>query len=391
MNKRIGRAFGIGAALMVACATAVGVAGCAADSGSPSSSTSIKDGLTVLKSDATGVSMAYKANGRIVYLQTSVGQLKPLPYRKSFPHDPQSEMDGRLVDQEGRTFGLLIGGDRLIDPSWAADLTGAGDITTKAEGVQRAADFLLAREAAAAFAAQAGPELADHVFHLTNMTAKTPDEDTGLQKLAKEIESTNVDRDYATTTYAQEGVLYTIPLGNGSGGDELGAIAGDIADVLTGAEHSSVQSWQYNSSSGSWSVYVSSCNHGPCAGSSGMSFACYSCSGYAGPNPASCALTTNTLQAYWGYESNSSLSIGGACTSSNYGIDILDINVYGADDPNHVCNDDSAMELQEIRNIARLAGNWSGGSGGWNNGFACSHNTTFFGQWESDIQPPACP
>jgi hypothetical protein len=398
MSKRIGRglSLGVGVVLMVACGAAVGVGGCAADtgSGSPASSSpadSLKVGLTILSSDpAIGVSAAYKANGRVVYLETRVGQLKEQPYRDAFPKDPMYEMDARVVDQEGRTFSLVIGGDHLIDPTWSLDVQSAGRIKSAAEQTQRDADFSLARDAAREFAAQTGPEFGDHVYHLSNMTARVPSEDAQLQR-APATEHP-VIRDYGDncSSDAQEIQLYTIALLQGDG--FLGGIVGDVVEAISGAQHSTTWGWNYNGCTGGWDEQLVACNHGTCANSGTMSYSCTSYSGQPHVNSGTqyWSFSGSDLYSYEAYEANNTTTIGGGC-STHYGIDIADITIYGGGDSNHVCNDDSARELDQIRYIRTDANNWSGGSGGWNGNFNCDHSTHWYGPLDTDAEAPNCP
>jgi len=344
-----------------------GTVGCGSGDSGSTSSASLKDGLTILSADpAVGVSAAFKRAGRVVYLQTRVGTQKDPYYLKAFPSEPQNVMDARVVDQEGRTFGATIGADGFIDPGWARDIQATPRITTKAEGIQRNADFLLARDAASEFAAKAAPELADHVYHLTNITRVVPQEDAHLQEQAAVAERTMpAERTYTAngcTTNLQEGAVYW-------------------KSFAIIAEHSAVYGWNYNGCTGSWDEYVNTCNHGTCANDSSMS---YSCTSYS--NGWS-VWSYNALLDFWSRENNTTTNNGsntGACWSG-YGIDVADITVYGSGDPNHVCNDDSAIEIQEIRNAGYIAGTWSG------NGHNCEHWTHWYGPLISDGYAPSCP
>lgn len=345
-----------------------GAVGCgSADSGSTPSA-SLKDGLTILSADPdVGVSAAFKRDGRVVYLQTRVGAQKDPYYLKAFPGEPQNVMDARVVDQEGRTFGLTVGADGFVDPSWAKDMRAAGHITSKAEGIQRQADFVLARDAANELAAKAPTELADHVYHLTNMTRVVPQEDAHLQAKAAEAERTmpSGERAYGSNgcnSNLQEGEVMAKPFA-----------------IL--AQHSAVYGWNYNGCTGTWDEYVNTCDHGTCANDSSMGGQCYSYSNNW------TVWTNSTLLDLWSKEENTGTNNSyntGACWSG-YGIDVADVTVYGSGDPNHVCNDDSALEIQEIRNGAYIAGTWSG------NGHNCEHWTHWYGPLISDGYAPSCP
>jgi hypothetical protein len=343
-----------------------GIGGCAVDTGSPSTtSSSLKEGINVLKSDPhVGVSLAYMAAGRVVFLETRVGPLKEQLYRDTYPNEPQYVMDARVVDQEGRTFQLVVGADGFLDSSWASDIRSAGRITSAAQALQREADFVLAREAAGAFAAGATPELADHVFHLTNLTRVVPQESDNLKALATEIESraAPTERAYASdgcNNNVQAGLVYAKPF----------AII---------AQHSSVQGWDYNGCTGTWDSIVNSCNHGTCANDPSMS---PQCSGY-----TYSPWDTTSLNDMWSYERNTTTnnaSNTGACWSG-YGIDVADVTVYGSGDPNHECNDDSALEMQEIKSGGYIGGTWSG------SGYACYFTSHWYGPLNSASSAPGC-
>jgi hypothetical protein len=357
---------GIGAMAAGVALMGGGLGGCAVDAGPPSpGSGSLKEGLNILSSDAhVGVSAAYLSKGRVVYLQTRVGELKEKLYRDTYPNEPAYVMDSRALDQEGRTFELVIGADGFVDSTWAGDIRAAGRLKSTAEGAQRQADFLLAREAASAFATTATPELADHVAHLTNLTRVVPQESESLKALAAEIENKApvLDRAYASdgcNNNVQAGLVYAKPF------------------ALI-AQHSSVQGWNYDGCTGVWDSIVNTCNHGTCANDSSMS---PQCGGYTySPWDAT------SLNDMWSKEENTGTNNSyntGACWSG-YGIDIADITVYGSGDPNHECNDDSALEMQEIKSGGYIGGTWSGG------GFTCYFKSHWYGPLNSAMNAPGC-
>jgi hypothetical protein len=336
--------------------------GCTANTGSSSSSQStLKPGLNILSADPhVGVSAAYVANGRTVYVQTNVGKLKEQLYREKFPNEPQYEIDSRAVDEEGRTFIVVIAGDNLIDPSWASDWASQKPISSAAEGVQRQADFVLARDAVNALATQLSPEFADHMFHLTNMTRVLPQESPRLQARAHALEATMPSERTFTA--------------NGCGSNyQEGWLFAKSFEII--AQHSSVEGWNYNGCSGSWDEQVVTCNHGTCANDGSMGYQCgaYGNWGY------------NALLDYWSRENNTSTNNSyntGACWSG-YGIDVADITVYGSGDPNHECNDDSALEMQEIYNHGYIPGNSFS-----ENGYNCYFTSHWYGPLDSSSDAP---
>ncbi|MGO8999806.1 MAG: hypothetical protein ACLQVI_41300 [Polyangiaceae bacterium] len=317
------------------CVIALGVVAAGCSSGAPSPTSTQQGGLTVLHSDpAVGVSVSFSENGRVVFLETRVGAPKQAIYQKSFPNEPLFEMDARVVDQEGRAFELTRGGDAFVDPTWAPDAMANNHLTSVAEGVQRDNDFAIARDAAQAFAAQAGPELADHVFHLTNLTHIVPREDPGLQAEAAVLRAQRVGdvafNSNGCSSNTQEGKIYTAALTAAEG----------LVSAISGAQHSTVGGWNYNHCTDTWDQQVNACNHGPCAQSSTVTLGCNSQSG---------AEAAPALLDYWVDEpSGTTGTVSGACTSK-YGIVVADITWFGAGNPDHVCNDDSAYELEEIK------------------------------------------
>ena len=88
----------------------------------------------------------------MVYLQTRVGPLKPQVYRDQFPDQPLYEMDTRLVDENGHTFTLVVGGDKVIDSTWGSDMA-AGEKAVSSDPAVVAMYFAMGRDAGAAFAA----------------------------------------------------------------------------------------------------------------------------------------------------------------------------------------------------------------------------------------------
>ena len=90
--------------------------------------------------------------------------------------------------------------------------------------------------------------------------------------------------------------------------------------------HSSVYGWNWNGCAGTWDQSVAACNHGPCAGSSSVS---YSCSSYSGnwPNASTTPWNANALLDYWTEESGSGLALSGACTASPYGY-CVNVGIY---------------------------------------------------------------
>ncbi len=104
-------------------------------------------------------------NGRVVYVETRVGSLKPEVYRNDSPEAPANEMDIRIVDHNDYTFYAMRGGDNFADPSWAADI--ARSYAPTAPDTNRTLDMAIARQAATELIQTAPASFKDHVFHLS--------------------------------------------------------------------------------------------------------------------------------------------------------------------------------------------------------------------------------
>lgn len=365
----------------VAIAVALGGSATIVGCGSTSSTSrpapaALPEGLTVLDvRPGWGTTSAFKENGHVVYLETRVGPLKPQVYRENFPNDPPYEMDTRVVDEVGRTFTLVIGGDSIIDPTWSPDIR-AGAALTSPTKTESEMYFTIAKHAGQAFAA-ARPELAEHVFHLSNATARLPAQDAELagranQQLKATIEAGIITKFDSIGYQYLEGDLY-----------------GECIYLCVG-HHSAVWGWQGNydftTSSWSWVANVVACNHGPCANSGSLS---YQKSSYSG-GTSNWVPSALSLAALWSDEptgSNSTYTQGHGC-QSGYNWDTP---------PGHECNDDSSYELWQIHDSPtnRGYGNTSLGNGSsfcaksGSNGNACNCSSSCnscSGDWS---YPPA--
>ncbi len=316
--------------------------GCA--SGSPTTSSrpaaaSLPDGLTVLEARPEwGTRAAFKQAGHVVYLETRVGPTKPAMYLKEFPNDPRSEMDARIVDENGFTFVLVIGGDKLIDASWGADIA-AGEAAHPTDPVTTEMFFKLGRDAGLAFASQAAPELKDHVFHLTNATKYVPSEHPDDVARRSQMIRESIDKGVITKLDSVYGHYL-----QGQNNNEC--LYGCVA------YHTAVTGFDgfYDFTSNTWSSYsyIYSCNHGPCSNTLG-SDGVYAYSGmttYGGwyNSPYS-------LAQIWSAEpsgSNSTYTEGHGC-QTGYNWDTP---------PGHECNDDSAYENWQINDSLEESGGW---------------------------------
>ena len=190
MNRNWQTLLGLAAGVLVAGSTVGSLVGCSSNAPTTSSrptAAQLKEGLNVLemKDPSFGLSAAYVQNGRVVYLETRVGSLKPEVYRNDAPEEPAYEMDMRVVDQNNYTFFAERGGDNYADPSWNADIVRS--YTPTAPDTNRALDMEIAHKAATELAAAAPASFKDHVFHLNAFVARANPltDPTLLQNAAK--------------------------------------------------------------------------------------------------------------------------------------------------------------------------------------------------------------
>jgi len=332
----------------------------------------LNQGLNMLDTgDPTwGVTAAYRKADQVVYLEQRVGAMKPQAYRDESPDEPTNEIDLRFVDGNGNTFFVQRGGDEYVDPTWGGDINAS--LAHPAADADRIRDFALAKEAAGAFAVAAQTkELSPFAFHANQFAQRpTPSDDPEMiAKVAKIEASRPTEQAYGSY---------------GFGGSWW--FEGDLYDKGTScvfwycpAKHSGVALWAYQTS---WQLAVIACNHGTCPGNSKMSYECYSNSGVWRDNV--------TISA----ESNGNTSIGGGCLTSYS---------WASSGYNHLCNDDSAYELWQVKNGGPGGGSvdtngdgynfayngpGTGGDGSWvNYACTCAYNNNCNNDWSRPICP----
>jgi len=295
--------------------------GCSGTAQRPSVS-ELQPGLNMLDvaDPMWGTSSAYVKDGRVVYMETRLGLLKPEVYRGDSPDEPAYEMDMRIVDQNGSTFYVQRGGDNYIEPTWGAEFAQSmKNVNVK----ERELDWKIALEATADFAKVAPASLRDHSHTMkTFATMRSPVTDTAMraQMAARPAgELTNAETGYGS--YSRTGWTQTY-IGKYSKG------AGCFAWIC-GGSHTATQLW-VNPNVGYWIASVNACNHGTCAGASGMS---YDCNTPAVIHSSSFAYNGSTATGVTG----ASDGLGGCQTKYNW-------NSGGTD---HLCNDDAVFEMAE--------------------------------------------
>lgn len=319
MNRRWQALLGFGAGLLVAGCYVSSLAGCASSSPTSASTrpsaSQLKEGLNILSATdpAIGLSAAYLENGRVVYLETRVGALKPEVYRNDAPDEPANEMDMRFVDQNNITFYAMRGGDNFVDPTWSADVRHAmGQVPTQGD---RTLDFQLASKLASAMAVAAPSGFQDHVFHLKAFAARpNPASDPGmLASRPANLPAVDVQRPYASTW------------------------AGTASISTTKWSRPCVElTWFYAASHSATDMYangglvITACNHGTCPGGSHMSNDCTD-SGGSQSISVDGETNANTTGANDG--------TGGCQTAYSW----------DSGSGSHLCNDDAAYELYQAK------------------------------------------
>jgi len=313
MNRRWQTLLGLGAGLLVAGCYVSSLVGCASSSPTASSrptASQLKEGINVLdaKDPAFGLSAAYLQSGRVVYVETRVGALKPEVYRNDAPEEPANEMDMRFVDENNITFFAMRGGDNFVDASWGGDVQHAeGQIPVQGD---RTLDFQLAAQAATALSLAAPSGFQDHLFHLKAFAAQpNPASDPAmLASRPKTAAVVDVQRPYSSTW------------------------SGTATIQTTKWSRPCVElTWFYAASHSATNMYangglvIEACNHGTCPGGSKMSNDC-SVSGY-----NAVAIDGETS----GSQTGNNDGTGGCQTAYSW----------DSGSGSHLCNDDAAYEL----------------------------------------------
>jgi len=341
MVKRWQMVFGVGAGLLVAGYSVTSLMGCStsAPTSSRPAASQLNEGLNILSATdpSFGVSAAYVKAGRVVYLETRVGQLKPEVYRNDSPDEPAYEMDVRAVDQNNATFFAQRGGDNFAEPSWHADVAQARAVG--ASQADRTLDWAAAQEGAAAFAKALPASFADHAFHLTSFAmAKNPTTDPGLLAKLAAIQvafpapaatDQTAYGSYSSSAWTQVyDEKYSMPL---------------VCVFWTCAASHSATYTYVNPNAGAWSLAYNACNHGNCAGGSKMSADCYSWNGSSNVYTSGISESGESTSALTGANDGT----GGCQSPYNWDSGV----------GSHLCNDDAAYELyQTVHGTTAAAG-----------------------------------
>ncbi len=326
----------------------ISLAGCTTDQAPLPPAAELQQGITILDADAArGVVVAYRENDDVVYLETRIGALKPAIYRESDPNDTANEVDMMITDKNGIPFYVQRGGDTYVDPTWDQKVAIAKGTKATAD-MDRNRDFALAQKLGQQFSQVADKTLAVSTYHIAMMGQQpTPQQDPGLVAAFAKITTTPIPTSGEQAKWSGGGWWYP-----------LGRLYSKCLALCIG-HHSAVSNWQQQNGTNYFQIVENYCNHGTCAGAMGWECDHYSTWIY---NP----WTTGE------WETNTSISGSGCTTPYDW---------WGGSNT-HLCNDDSAYELMQIK---EGTGNTSyGGQGNFNWGnYSCNVGR---GKWAS----PGC-
>jgi hypothetical protein len=328
-----GTLIGIAASLLVAGYATTNLVGCSSpvSSSNRPSASQLQEGLTILDahSPTAGVSAAYVKSGRVVYLETGVGLLKPEVYRQDMPNEPANEMDLRAVDQNNYTFFAQRGGDNFANPSWAQDI--ARSFAPVSSLADRTLDWAVAQEGAAAMAKALPTGFADHAFHLTAFaTQRNPTTDPVLTQRLEAFWKASPGP--VTGSTGDIHTEFTNSNGTFSANQWIQVYAEKASKgTLYVASHSGASMYANFGQGLGWQLQISACNHGTCPSS--MSQDCYSWNG--GSNIYTVG-TTMTGEDQ-GSPTGNGDGTGGCQTSYSW----------DSGSGSHLCNDDAAYELYQ--------------------------------------------
>ena len=301
----------------VALGITLGLVGCTTDQAPLPQVEELQQGITILDADATrGVVAAYREVDDVIYLETRIGALKPAIYRESDPDDTANEVDMMIVDKHGMPFYVQRGGDAYVDPTWDTKIAIAKS-TPLAADQDRNHDFELAQKMGRLFPTVADKSLSISTYHIAMMGRQpTPTQDPGLVAAALKIKNTPLPTAGAGDKARWSGGGWWYPLGR----------LYEKCVALCAGHHSAVSNWQQANGTNYFQIVENYCNHGTCAGQMGWTCDKYSQWNY---NPTVTGEGTTST----------SVSTAGCATRYDW---------WGGSNT-HLCNDDSAYELVQIK------------------------------------------
>ncbi len=354
--------------LLLSAVLVSGVMGCSNSSERPTVGT-LHEGLNMLDvTDPTwGTNTAYLKDGRVIYIETRMGALKPEVFRLTAPDQPANEIDLRFIDQNGISFFVQRGGDTYVDPTWAADIQARSQEALAVDPAERNLDWALAQEAGLAFAAQAPAAFRDHTHDIQEFASRpSVPNDPELRRALVEVAKDHPipAEEAAKGSYTASGWMQTY----------TALYSGRVCSAwICVADHSATIMY-VNPNVGYWIQAISANNHGRAWNGSGMGYRCYS-----GASAWQYGTTINGSTA--GGATGGSDGQGGCQTPYSW-------NSGGYD---HLCNSDAAYELwqgkEATQNTSRggnISFTWDGPG---NYACNCNNNNDCDGDWTR----PNCP
>jgi hypothetical protein len=281
-------------------------------------------------------------------------------------------MDVRFVDAKNRTFFVQRGGDSYVDPTWARDI--ATSISRDITEAERAEDFAMAQEAAAAFGKIATPDFRAHKFLFTKFAAqpapmRDPNLLAGLKEMAEKYPAPAVtESEYGRYDRVGWTQVYTKLYAGDTG----------CAAWICVARHSATIMY-VNPNVGYWQIAIVANNHGRGPWDDGMSAQCWSGGGSFNEVHLSGSTAPGATGANDGY--------GGCQTPYDW----------NSGDYDHLCNDDAAYELWQGKRGNTGSNSVYGTGGGnitfqyYNGGRYHACNCGSFNGCDNDWSQPSCP
>lgn len=278
-----------------------------------------QQGITIISEKSNGdIRGAIRTGGDAIFFETKSALMTENEVLANGKNESVERVDARFFDQNGRTFSMIVSGDGPIDPSWSVDPPHAGQATPR----ERSRHILLASQLALAGTKDLRPEPGSPALGANSFS--TPSWEM-LRRLSVSTGANDNDRGTANmikrndfsaanaTTYTHEIRAFWKPT------------------ALWVGHHSATWTRQLTSSGGLYKQIIT-CNHGACANDN-LSMREYCRRSYAGrTTDIASLLSPYTMQdTYTGY-----------CTT-----------FYGLLSGQHVCNDDTLLQLTTIKNNAR--------------------------------------
>jgi hypothetical protein len=260
----------------------------------------LKEGVNVISDNPkTGLKGAIVEGKSVVYFEARRGDQND---REIDADSPGYSVDARFLDDKGRTFSIVVGGDKAQDESWANTFENEEVPLNERNEHFRLASKLTTQSLAKVAAAVSTMSPEWEQMHMLGSSISQDEVITDTSQLKKSVEAK------AVTKWTHEITAYKK---NASG-------------TLGLADHSATWTKQ-KYSDGKLYKQVITCNHGTCANASSMNK--YGSSSYKDRTTDITSLISGDVNSWNGY-----------CGTS-----------YGIFSGNHVCNDDTLAQLMFIK------------------------------------------